>query len=113
MVPSNGLSTILLILDMAPEAQTTAPQGHCPGISLFPSAERLNCPFLARKRSGETIAFPPLVGGRPDILQRGQIDTIDPKGDTANTVFSVNEISLESVKLRVTATAEIVGEESS
>jgi hypothetical protein len=53
------------------------------------------------------------VGGRPDILQRGQIDTIDPKGDTANTVFSVNEISLESVKLRVTATAEIVGEKSS
>ena len=42
-----------------------------------------------------------------------KIDTIDPKGDTANTVFSVNEISLESVKLRVTATAEIVGEESS
>ena len=34
-----------------------------------------------------------------------KIDTIDPKGDTANTVFSVNEISLESVKLRVTATA--------
>ena len=42
-----------------------------------------------------------------------KIDTIDSKGDTANTVFSVNEISLESVKLRVTATAEIVGEESS
>ena len=29
-------------------------------------------PLLARKRSGETFAFPPLVGGRPDILQRGQ-----------------------------------------